>query len=469
MMTVAASTMAAPQDRSAVVRADGSSVFADVADKVRPAVVFIRTERSLSAERAEGETPFDFFREFFPDGDQRQRGRRVPGGGSGFVFDDEGRILTNYHVIRDAEKITVVLDHDPDRESEEFDARVVGFDRHTDIAIIQVDNAKNLPKVKLGDSDKMRVGDWVMAIGTPFGQLQGTVTVGIVSAKGRSDLNIVGGNATYQNYIQTDASINFGNSGGPLVNMAGEAIGINTAINPSGQGIGFAIPINMARNIMAELIASGRVKYGYLGIALQELDANLAEGMGIDLKHGIVVREVQTGTAAAQAGLQTGDVIVRYDGEDVRDDGRFRLKVAATPVGKKIPVVVYRDGKERTLQVTLGERPDEDAVARAPEPASDAWLGLHVEDASNSDARRTYRLDRGQKGVVVVDVEAGSPADEAELREGDIITEVYSHEVKSIGDFNTVSKKLQERKDPIAFLVKRGRNTTFVTVFPERK
>jgi serine protease Do len=143
--------------------------------------------------------------------------------------------------------------------------------------------------------------------------------------------------------------------------------------------------------------------------------------------------------------------------------------VAATPVGKKIPVVVYRDGKERTLQVTLGERPDEDAVARAPEPASDAWLGLHVEDASNSDARRTYRLDRGQKGVVVVDVEAGSPADEAELREGDIITEVYSHEVKSIGDFNTVSKKLQERKDPIAFLVKRGRNTTFVTVFPERK
>jgi serine protease Do len=141
MMTVAASTMAAPQDRSAVVRADGSSVFADVADKVRPAVVFIRTERSLSAERAEGETPFDFFREFFPDGDQRQRGRRVPGGGSGFVFDDEGRILTNYHVIRDAEKITVVLDHDPDRESEEFDARVVGFDRHTDIAIIQVDNA----------------------------------------------------------------------------------------------------------------------------------------------------------------------------------------------------------------------------------------------------------------------------------------------------------------------------------------
>ncbi|MDH4036373.1 MAG: Do family serine endopeptidase [Candidatus Krumholzibacteria bacterium] len=463
---------AAPADRSATVRADGSSVFADVAEKVRPAVVFIRTERAFRSERGQqNEAPFDFFREFFPDGEQRQRNRRVPGGGSGFVFDDEGRILTNYHVIRDADKITVMLDHNDDDDSvgEEYEARVVGFDRHTDIAIIQVDGPKHLPKVKLGDSDAMRVGDWVMAIGTPFGQLQGTVTVGIVSAKGRSDLNIVGGDATYQNYIQTDASINFGNSGGPLVNLDGEAIGINTAINPSGQGIGFAIPINMAKNIMAELIASGHVRYGYLGIVLQELDEELASGMGLDVKHGIVVREVQPGTAAASAGLRTGDVIVRFDGDDVRDDGKFRLMVASTPVGKSVPVVVYRDGKERVINVTLGEKPDDQPVASAPEPASDAWLGLHVEDATRGEVRREFRLDRGQTGVVVVDVEEGSPAEEAEIMPGDVITEVYSHEVKSMEDYVSVSEKLKQRKDPIAFLVKRGRNTTFVTVLPERR
>jgi S1-C subfamily serine protease len=315
----------------------------------------------------------------------------------------------------------------------------------------------------------MRVGDWVMAIGTPFGQLQGTVTVGIVSAKGRNDLNIVGGDATYQNYIQTDASINFGNSGGPLVNMKGEAIGINTAINPSGQGIGFAIPINMAKAIMSELIARGRVRYGYLGIQLQELDKNLAQGMGLNIDRGIVVQGVQPNTPASKAGFQTGDVIVRFDGEDVRDEGKFRLKVASTPVGKAVPVVVVREGKEEKVTVTLGERPDEDVVASVPAPDSDAWLGLHVEDAQSAQARRQYRLERGEEGVVVMAVDEGSPAEEAEIREGDVITEVYSHEVRTIDDYVTISKRLKERKDPIAFLVKRGRSTTFVTVIPEGK
>lgn len=463
----------AQADRSGTVRSDGSSIFADVAEQVRSAVVFIKTERSMNAtERGEGEMPFEFFREFFPDQQQQpqrgQRDRRVPGGGSGFVFDDEGHILTNYHVVRDAEKITVVLEKGD--EEEEHEARVVGTDRHTDIAIIQLTDApKNLTKVPLGNSDTMRVGDWVMAIGTPFGQLQGTVTVGIVSAKGRNDLNIVGGDATYQNYIQTDASINFGNSGGPLVNLKGEAIGINTAINPSGQGIGFAIPINMAKAIMGELIAKGRVRYGYLGIQLRELDAKLAQGMGLNIQKGIVVEGVQPNTPASKAGFQTGDVIVRYDGEDVRDDGKFRLKVAETPVGKSVPVIVVRGGKEEKVNVTVGERPDEDVVASVPTPESDAWLGLHVEDAQSGQARRQYRLERGEEGVVVMGVEEGSPAEEAELHEGDVITEVFSHEVRSIDDYVAISKKLKERKDPIAFLVKRGRSTTFVTVIPEAK
>ncbi len=461
----------AQADKSATVRADGTSIFADVAEKVLPAVVFIKTERTMTAaDRGEGDMPFEFFRDFFPDdGNNRgQRNRRVPGGGSGFVFDDEGHILTNYHVVRDAEKITVVLEKGD--EEEEHQARVVGTDRHTDIAVLQLTDApKNLPKVALGNSDAMRVGDWVMAIGTPFGQLQGTVTVGIVSAKGRSDLNIVGGEATYQNYIQTDASINFGNSGGPLVNLKGEAIGINTAINPSGQGIGFAIPINMAKAIMGELIARGKVRYGYLGVQLQELDKDLAQGMGLNIDKGIVVQGVQPDTPASKAGFQTGDVIVRFDGEDVRDDTKFRLKVAETPIGKTVPVVVVRDGKEQKVSVTVGERPEEDVVASVPEQESDAWLGLHVEDTSSNQVIRQYRLDRGEEGVVVTGIDEGSPADEAQLREGDVITEVYSHEVRNIDDYVAITKKLKDRKDPIAFLVKRGRSTSFVTVIPEGK
>jgi S1-C subfamily serine protease len=344
----------------------------------------------------------------------------------------------------------------------------VGFDRHTDIAIIQVETPRRLPKVTLGDSDALRVGDWVMAIGTPFGQLQGTVTVGIVSAKGRNDLRIVGGEATYQNYIQTDASINFGNSGGPLVNMKGEAIGINTAINPSGQGIGFAIPVNMAKAIMGELIAKGRVRYGYLGIRLRELDRTLAQGMGLDLDHGVLVESVEPDTPAERSGLRRRDVIVRYNGEEVRDESKFRLMVGATTVGKTVPVVVVRDGQERRIDVTVGERPDEEVVASAPASESGAWLGLHVEDARGADARRQFGLDRGQKGVVVTGVDEGSPAEEAGIQEGDVITEVYTHDVNNLDEYVAISKRLKDRKDPIAFLVKRGRSTNYVTVTPGR-
>ncbi|HET6349970.1 MAG TPA: Do family serine endopeptidase [Candidatus Krumholzibacteria bacterium] len=468
MSCVAATGFAAggpAADTGLPIRADGSSITADVAEKVGPAVVFIRTERTVDS-KTDGDTPFDFFREFFPqqDNDPHQRMRRMPGGGSGFVFDDENRILTNYHVIKDADKITVV--HEEDGEEQEYEAHVVGDDPHSDIAIIQVDKKAKLPKVALGDSDKMRVGDWVMAIGTPFGQLQGTVTVGIVSAKGRNDLNIMGGSATYQNYIQTDASINFGNSGGPLVNMKGEAIGINTAINPSGQGIGFAIPINMAKRIMGELIAKGKVRYGYLGIRLQELDNTLAQGMGLPVNRGILVEDVYPDTPASKAGIARRDVIVKYDGQVVKEDSKFRMMVGSTPVGKTVPVVVMRDGKEKSLNVTLAERPEEDVLASTPTPETSAWLGLHVEDARGAAARREYGLDRGQSGVVITGVDQGSPADDANLQEGDIITEVYTQSVSGLDDYVAISKKLKDRKDPIAFLVKRGKTTNYVTVAP---
>lgn len=454
-------------DQGVPIRADGSSIFADVAERVGPAVVFIRTERSLSGSRRE--QPFDFFREMFPDQDDdndRRRPRRIPGGGSGFIFDREGRILTNYHVIKDAEEITVVIEED-DHEKE-FDAEVVGYDRHTDIAIIQIEMPQHIDIVPLGNSESMRVGDWVMAIGTPFGQLQGSVTVGVVSAKGRNDLQIVGGEADYQNYIQTDASINFGNSGGPLVNMKGEAVGINTAINPSGQGIGFAIPINMAKRIMSQLIEKGTVKYGFLGIQLRELDRTMAQGLGLDIEQGILVQSVLPNTPASRAGLEQRDVIVEYNGEPVRDDAKFRLMVGNTPIGTEVPLVIMRDGRQKSLNVTLVERRDEELIAEAePEGDSDAWLGLRVD---NSDRRSSRgRMNDDEVGVVVLEVEAGSPADEAGIREGDVITEVYSQSVSNLQDYQKVAEKLKNREDPIAFLVKRGRSTTYIPVIPGKR
>lgn len=451
------------------IRADGSSIFADVAEKVAPGVVFIKTERTASG--VDDDTRFripEFFRDFFPD-DENHRERRIPGGGSGFVFDEEGRILTNHHVIRDADEIIVVL---ATGEGEvEVEATVVGADPRTDIAIVQIEAPGNgLTVVPLGDSEKCRVGDWVMAIGTPFGQLQGTVTAGIISAKGRDDLRIMGSDPQgYQNYIQTDASINFGNSGGPLVNMKGEAIGINTAINPTGQGIGFAIPINMARDIMDQLIADGKVRYGFIGITLQEVDEDLASGLGLDIDHGILVQNVLPGYPADDAGLEKKDVIIEYNGEPVRDAAKFRLSVGRTDIGDTVPIVVWRDGKKKNLKITIAERP-EDAVVAAAEPQGEgAWLGLHVSDVSSREVRQQYNIPRGQKGVIVLGVDEGSPADAAGIREGDIITEVYSNTVDDIDQYLEVAAKLKEREAPIAFLVKRGRSTTYIPVKPDER
>jgi len=462
------STTASPsqdEDVTFPVRGDGSSIFADVAAAVGPGVVFIKTERAVTTE-SRGDSPFQFFREFMPDTPRRQR--RDQGGGSGFVFDNEGRILTNYHVVRDAEEITVVMASGS--ESKEYPAEVVGVDPATDIAIIKIDPPADMKIVPLGDSERVRVGDWVMAIGTPFGQLQGTVTAGIVSAKGRSDLNIVGGQETiYQNYIQTDASINFGNSGGPLVNTRGEAIGINTAINPSGQGIGFAIPINMARQIMEQLIQSGRVAYGYLGIQLQQLDATLAAGRGMDIDQGILVLRVLPEAPAAKAGLEQGDVIVRFDGEEVRDDDKFRLMVGNTPVGTSVPVEIVRGGDRKKLSVTIGERPTDNPLASAEPEKEGTWLGLSVDDADKREIRRQFNLDRGQTGVVVLGVDPGSPADEAGIQEGDVITEVYAREVGSLKDYMSISESLKDREKPIAFLVRRGRSTSYVPVIPKKR
>jgi Do/DeqQ family serine protease len=468
-LVITSETASSPQGKSsdAELRAipepgNIHSTFTTVAAKVRPAVVFIKTQRDV--ERPGREERFGPFNFFLPEGDEP---RRVRGGGSGFIIDKEGRILTNHHVIRDADRIRVVLGQSPDQE--EYEAKIVGYDMQTDIAVIQIEADVDLPVVALGDSDEMLVGDWVMAIGTPFGELAGTVTVGVVSAKGRNDLRIMGQAQGYQDYIQTDASINFGNSGGPLVNLRGEAIGVNTAINPSGQGIGFAIPINMARNVSAQLINTGRVQYGFMGIRLQELNREIAQGRGLDIERGILVTEVLGDTPAERAGLLQGDVIVEFDDAPVRDSERFRLMVGNTAVGREVPLTVVRNGKTKNMKITLAERePPEEVVASAPRERTDSWLGLQVDDVRSVEARERFGLSQGQDGVVVVDVEDGSPSAEAGIREGDVITEVYSQRVDNLKEYVEISRKLKDRREPIAFLVKRRGVSTYVPVIPEK-
>ncbi len=462
-MIVSAETASAPQTGSSDVNQSVSdevagihSTFTRVAAKVRPAVVYIKTQRDVTQPGTDERMgPWSLF---FPEGEEP---RQVRGGGSGFIIDEEGRILSNHHVIRDTDRITVVLGESPDEQ--EYDATIVGQDVHSDIAVIKIDADGELPVVALGDSDQMLVGDWVMAIGTPFGELAGTVTVGVVSAKGRNDLRIWGGEADYQNYIQTDASINFGNSGGPLVNMRGEAIGINTAINATGQGIGFAIPINMAKNISAQIISKGRVQYGFLGIQLQDLNRETAQGLGLDIEKGILVSKVLEGTPAAKAGLQEGDVIIGFDNRPVTDSHRFRLTVGNTGVGKRVPVKIVRNGKTEDVTVTLTEREPPEAMVAS------GWLGIQLDDARSAEARERFGLARGQSGVVVVDVQQGSPAAEAGIVVGDVITDVFSQKVENIKEYVEISERLRDRKETITFLIKRRGMSTFVPVDPGKE
>jgi serine protease Do len=443
------------------------SPFADVAARTLPAVVTIEVKRAAKdsdVPQFNFEGPYgEFFKRFFPDNPhQAPRGDvKIPSSGSGFIIDRQGHILTNNHVVRDAADISVTLsDH------RKVKAKVVGTDPSTDVAVIQVANGGDLPVVPLGDSDEVRIGDWAIAIGNALGELEGTLTVGVISAKGRTDLSIVGGAPAYQNFIQTDASINFGNSGGPLLNIRGEAIGINTAINPSGQGIGFAIPINLAKHIGEQLIARGKVLRGYLGIVPQELSPELAEGLGLHDAKGILVGNVSTGAPAEKAGIHVKDVITEFDGQQVVDVQKFRLLVADTPAQKRVPLKVLRAGQPKTVFVTLEERPDEQALAKAQESPAEK-LGISVEPVTG-DFAKAHGL-REKQGVVVTDVTEGSPADDGGLQPGDIIKEVDSAPVKDVIEYNAAVQKAKTANPskPIVFLIKRGEITQFIAVDPE--
>lgn len=447
------------------------SPFTAIADRTLPAVVSIESKRKVdpgTGQSYQYDGPYgDFFRRLFPDNPQgqgqgqRQQQMKIPSSGSGFIIDKDGRILTNNHVVRDASDITVTLsDH------RKFKAKVVGSDPSTDVAIIMIEGAGSLPTVPLGDSDEIRIGDWAIAIGNALGELDGTLTVGVVSAKGRSNLSIVGGSPAYQYFIQTDASINFGNSGGPLLNIRGEAIGINTAINPSGSGIGFAIPINMAKNIAKQLISTGKVIRGYIGIMPQELTPELAESWGIKDTKGILVGSVSNDTPAAEAGFKVKDVITAFDGKPVDDVQRFRLLVADTPVKKKVKVDIVRSGQPRELYVTLSERPpDEEMRRQQVTPAS--WLGIAVEPLTGDFAKENGI--REKEGVVVIEIAPGGGADDAGLQRGDVIKEVNDKAVKDIYEYNDAIEqaRVKNPKKPIVLLIKRGESTQFIAVQPE--
>jgi len=320
--------------------------------------------------------------------------------------------------------------------------------------------------VPLGDSDDVRIGDWAVAIGNALGELSGTLTVGVISGKGRTNLSIVGGAPAYQDFIQTDASINFGNSGGPLLNIHGEAIGINTAINPSGEGIGFAIPINMAKHISGQLIAHGKVTRGWLGIAPQELTPELADSWGLRNVSGVLVASVSQDTPADSAGFHVKDVITEFDGRKVSDVQNFRLLVADTPVNKKVRVHVLREGQPRDIYVRLGERPDEKLLGRRNAPPTEI-LGLSVEPVTGDFAKQNDI--REKTGVVVTEVTQGTPADDAGVTRGDVIKEVNDAKVRDVSDYNAAidRAKAKNPRKPIILLIKRGDATQFLAVDPE--
>ncbi len=433
--------------------------FVPLARKLRPIVVNISTTQV--SEGAPGftspfgeEDPFsEFWRRFFggplPRGPFRQRSL-----GSGFIIDRDGSILTNHHVIENAQKIVVKL-----ADEREFEAKVIGKDPKTDIAVVKINTKEKLPMATLGDSDRLEVGEWILAIGNPFG-LDNTVTAGIVSAKGRHI-----GAGPYDDFIQTDASINPGNSGGPLVNLRGEVVGISTAIfsrTGGNIGIGFAIPINLVKELLPQLKGKGKVVRGYLGVLIQRVTPDIAESLGLDRARGALVANVSKDGPAERAGVKVGDVIIEYDGKPVKESNELPILVARTAVNKNVPLKVLRDKKEVTLSVTVGELKEEEVVAS---PKEKGELGLTVQSVTPQIAE-SLGLDRAE-GVVITAVEPGSPGDEAGLRRGDVVLEIDRKSIRNIQDYRKALKETKKGKG-ILFLVRRGENTLFLALKPPR-
>lgn len=454
-----------------------SNGFAPVAKSVTPAVVNITaSSRGDKRERADSSSEFDQWRdrmeEFFgspfgpqgpkgpgiPRGPRGPRGpgeRRAEGMGSGIIVSADGYILTNNHVVAGAQELTVTL---PDKR--EFTATLVGTDPKTDLAVIKV-NAQQLPTVTWGDSSALEVGEYVLAVGNPFG-LNSTVTLGIVSALGRGHMGIT----QYEEFIQTDAAINPGNSGGALVNTSGQLVGINTAIfSQSGgnEGVGFAVPTSMAKPIYESLVKTGKVVRGYLGIGIQDLSKDLAQSFGVNNTKGAVVSEVKDDSPADRAGLKAGDVIVRYQTTPIEDATGLQRQVTKTPIGTAATIRVWRDGHEKDLTVTIGEQPDTVKTARAEAESGDhALAGVAVQELDRK-AASDLGLKTGTTGVVIAEVAPDSPASQAGLSRGDVIREINKQPIQSVKDFEKVAATLKKDQSALVLINRRGASL-FVSV-----
>jgi serine protease Do len=451
--SVAQTLTTKPQGAIATPAARPAS-FAELAKKLSPSVVNIKVVKVERAafNRPEMEIPEgqfgDLFKRFFQEMPQAPESRRTQGAGSGVIISKDGYILTNNHVVEGAKEVTVTF-----ANQKEYKARVAGRDPKTDLAVLKVKANKPLPAVTMGDSSQLQVGDWVLAIGNPFG-LNNTVTAGIVSAKGR-----VIGAGPYDDFIQTDASINPGNSGGALLNMKGELVGINTAIIPNGQGIGFAIPVNTAKPLVPQLIAKGKVTRGYLGVTLQSITPELAKAMKLRDRMGALVADVVPGGPADLGGVKRGDVIIAYNGKVVEDSQHLPVLVAATPVNQEATLTVLRDGQEQKLSMKVGQFPGDKTVSEIPvHPAAGKW-GLQLRDVTPQMAQR-FNL-KEDKGVVVAGIEPGSRAAEAGMQRGDLILEVNRQPVGSVKDVLENIDRSKD-KDHLLLLVQRDSGKFFV-------
>jgi len=434
--------------------------FSELAEKYSPAVVNIRSEkngkrRTAADPRFRGgplnkNDPFhDFFEKFF--GGRPNQGFKQRSLGSGFIIDQSGFIVTNNHVVEGADKIKVIL-----KDEREFDAEVKGRDPNTDLALIKIKSDGNLPSIQFGNSDDVKVGEWVMAIGNPFG-LEHTVTVGIISAKGR-----VIGSGPYDDFIQTDASINPGNSGGPLINMEGKVVGINTAIIAGGQGIGFAIPVNMAKGIIEQLQTKGEVTRGWLGIGIQDLTKELKDYYGIKGDAGVLVTKAFPGDPAEKAGIRAKDIILEVNGKKIDSSRELSRTIAESPVGQKTQLLVLRDGAEKKFAIELGKRPETMTTAESPEIQKKNPLGIAVSNLTPEIIQQFHLQD--ETGVMVVGVEPDSKGEEAGVLPGDLIKEINHRGVENVDQYLKELGKFKEGETISLYILRSNKGYMAITL-----
>lgn len=424
--------------------------FVELAKRLKPTVVNIRTTKNIKPRQRSRhpqlqQNPFnnffdDFFGRYFDEAPQ-QRPRREQSLGTGFIISDEGYILTNNHVVNGADEVMVKL-----ADGREIKGEIKGSDEKLDLALVKISENEKLPVAELGDSDSLEVGEWVMAIGNPFGLAQ-TVTAGIVSAKGR-----VIGSGPYDDYIQTDASINPGNSGGPLFSADGKVIGINTAIVAGGQGIGFAIPINMAKDVVAQLRDRGKVTRGYLGIRFQPLTADLAKSFGLDTDKGALIANVEKDAPADKAGLKAGDIILEYDGKPISEGNELPRYVAMTPIDKKVRLMIFRDGKRQEVTVAIARLKDGETQADADRVSESETIGIVVQEVTRELASRLGIRDT--KGLIISEVKPGTAAEEVGITAGDVIIEINGQRPDTLEKYNAAAAKLK-KGDVARLLLKR--------------